>query len=91
MKPLADRAYLSLASVAVFFAAQQPQAPGGRGGDPGQGGGIGVILGIAIGLVVVVALIFLVLRSRAGGRTNPRRSPKPESTVSPAGSVRPVK
>ena len=76
MKPLADRAYLSLASVAVFFVAQQPQAPGGRGGDPGQGGGIGVILGIAIGLVVVVALIFLVLRSRAGGRTNPKRSPK---------------
>lgn len=76
MQPLADRAYLSLSSVAIVLAAQQPEAPGGQGDDPGEGGGIGVILGIAIGFVVVAALIFLLLRSRARGRTNPRRSPK---------------
>ncbi|MDQ3647260.1 MAG: hypothetical protein M3433_01495 [Actinomycetota bacterium] len=75
MPPLADRAYLSLAS-AAFLLAQQPEAPGGRGDDPGKGGGIGVILGIAVAVVVVVALVFLVLRTRAGRRTNAPRSPK---------------
>jgi hypothetical protein len=76
MQPLADRAYLSLASGAIVFAAQQPEAPGGRGDDPGEGGGIGLILGIAIAFLVVVAVVFFVLRSRGRGRTNPRRSPK---------------
>lgn len=64
MQPLADPAYLSLASVAFLLAQQS------------KGGGIGVILGIAIALVVVAGLVFFVLRKRAGQRTNAPRAPK---------------
>jgi uncharacterized iron-regulated membrane protein len=70
-----DRVYLSLSGAALFIAQNQPEAPGGRGDDPG-GGALGVILGIAVAFIVVAAVVFFVLRSRAGRRGNPRRSPK---------------
>ena len=70
-----DRVYLSLSGAAIVIAQNQPESPGGRGADPG-GGAIGVILGIAAAFIVVVAVVFFVLRSRAGKRGNPRRSPK---------------
>ena len=35
-----------------------------------------MILGIAAAFIVVAAVVFFVLRSRAGGRGNPPRSPK---------------
>ena len=70
-----DRAYLSLTGAAILLAQSQPEAPGGRGDDPG-GGALGVILGIAAAFIVVVAVVFFVVRSRAGKRGNPRRSPK---------------
>jgi hypothetical protein len=70
-----DRVYLSLSGAAFFIAQNQPEAPGGRGDDPGMGA-LGIILGIAAAFIVVIAVVFLVLRSRAGKRGNPRRSPK---------------
>lgn len=70
-----DRAFLSLTGVAIFLAQNQSEGPGGRGDDPG-GSAIGVILGIAVAFVVIAAVVFLVLRSRAGKRTNPPRPPK---------------
>ena len=80
MQALADRAYLSLASAAFLLAQQQPEAPGGRGDDPDKGGGLAVVLGIGIAFLVALAVVFFVLRSRAGRRggrgTNARRSPK---------------
>lgn len=76
MKPFADRAYLSLSSAAILLAAQQPEAPGGRGDDPGKGGGVAVVLGIAIAFLVAIAVVFFLLRSRSRGRTNPGRRPK---------------
>jgi hypothetical protein len=60
---------------AALWLAAQPEAPGGRGDDPG-GSAIGVILGIAAAVIVVAAVAFLVVRSRAGKRTNPPQSPK---------------
>ncbi len=70
-----DTAYLSLSGAVIVLAQNQPESPGGRGADPG-GSAIGVILGIAVALVVIAVVVFLVLRSRAGKRTNPPRSPK---------------
>jgi len=70
-----DRAYLSLSGAAILIAQNQPEAPGGRGDDPG-GGAIGVIIGIALAFLVVLAVLFFVVRSRAGKRGNPRSSPK---------------
>ncbi|MDQ3588554.1 MAG: hypothetical protein M3375_09440 [Actinomycetota bacterium] len=76
MQPLADRAYLSLSSAAIMFASPQPEAPGGRGDDPGKAGGLAVVLGIAIAFLVAIAVVFFLLRSRSRGRTNPKRPPK---------------
>jgi hypothetical protein len=70
-----QRAYLSLSGAAIFLAQNQPEAPGGRGDDPGKGAVV-VIIGIAVAVIVIAAVVFFVLRSRAGGRGNPRRSPK---------------
>ena len=71
-----DRVYLSLSGAAILIAqSPQPEAPGGRGDDPGMGA-LAIILGIAAAFLVVIAVVFLVVRSRAGKRGNPRRSPK---------------
>ena len=70
-----DRVYVQLSGAAIVIAQSQPEAPGGRGDDPGIGA-LGIILGIAAAFLVVIAVVFLVVRSRAGKRGNPRRSPK---------------
>jgi hypothetical protein len=70
-----DRVYLSLSGAAIVIAQSQPEAPGGRGDDPGMGA-LGISLGITAAFLVVIAVVFLVVRSRAGKRGNPQRSPK---------------
>jgi hypothetical protein len=54
----------------------------GRGGNPSEGGGIGIVVGIALGFLVAVALVGLVLRSRIGRRRSDifrRRKHRPGS------------
>lgn len=75
MRQAADRAYLSLAAL-TFLAAQKAEAPGGRGDEPGEGGGLAVVIGIAVAFLVTIALVYFLLRARAGKRTNPGSSPK---------------
>jgi heme/copper-type cytochrome/quinol oxidase subunit 2 len=78
MRQLSERAYLSLATVAFLIAqgSKQSEAPGGRGDDPGTGGGLAIVIGIAIAFLVAVAVVFFLVRLRAGKRTNPGAPPK---------------
>jgi heme/copper-type cytochrome/quinol oxidase subunit 2 len=77
VRQFSDRAYLSLAAFSFLIAQGSPQseAPGGRGDDPGMGA-LAIILGIAIAFLVAIAVVFFLVRSRAGKRTNPGAPPE---------------